>query len=441
MGTATDLAYDMTGRLLVSGFGLFPPDIRRAVRVYDPAMQPLWAFGEEGVGPGQFLAPSGIALWGPPCTYGGPYSVDDHTSLLLHFDGDYTGAEGEIGTATGVTFTTGFYGQGVLITDTHTLSYTVTGNLTHTYGAVEFWVRPNWDGDGGSDHTFFWWEDGSERLHLRKDPISNLVFDYFYAGGGCGSATNIAHWRAGEWHHVGFSWAENEISLYVDGQQVSRNTCGGTAKPTTRDFYIGSKPDGSNTIAATVDEMRISDILRLGNSNTCARILVADSANHRIQAFDHMGNFLSAYGDAPGTLLGQLNTPQGLAVDSDGQVIVVDQGNDRLVTLSFDGTNLDLVRVIAASLNQPTDVATFGDYIVVADTGNNTVKVLDAAGTLLSTYTAPRDGYTGPFQWPSGVAVDAMGTIIVADTGNGRVVTLPYALSPYKVWLPLVIRH
>jgi len=442
MSSAADLTYDATGSLVVSGFGIFPPEIRRAVRAYDATMQPLWAFGEEGTEPGQFIAPSGIAvLREAPCTYGGPYDVDTHTSLLLHFDGDFTGAEGEIGTATGVTFTTGYDEQGAFITDTNILSYPVTGNLTHTYGTVEFWVQPTWDGDGGSNHTLFWWDDGYYRLHLRKDPISNLVFDYFYGSGGCGAPTNVAHWRAGEWHHIAFTWAENVISLYVDGRRVDQSECGGTARPTAPDFYIGSQPGGSDTIEAVIDELRISDIPRLGNSDACTRILVADSAAHRIQAFDSMGNLLSAYGNTPGTLLGQFDTPQDIAVDSSGRVIVVDQGNDRLVVLNFDGQTFSHQAVITAGFSSPTGIAVdAGDNLYVADTGNNRIVVLDSAGIVSATYTMPNDGYTGPFNAPRGVAVEADGDIVVADTGNGRVVTIRNLAGWHYVYLPLVLK-
>ncbi len=442
MSSAADLTYDASGSLVVSGFGMFPPEIRRAVRAYDAEMQPLWAFGEEGIAPGQFIAPSGIAVLREAlCTYGGPYDVDTHTSLLLHFDGDFTGAEGETGTATGLTFTIGYHGQGVMVTDTNILSYPVTGNLTHTYGAVEFWVRPTWDGDGGSNHTLFWWDDGYDRLHLRKDPISNLVFDYFYRGGGCGAATNVAHWRAGEWHHLAFTWAENVISLYVDGQRVAQEECGGTAQPTASDFYIGSKPDGSDTIEAVIDELRISDVPRLGNSDTCIQVLVADSATHRIQALDSMGNLLSTYGSTPGTLLGQFDTPQDIAVDSSGRVIVVDQGNDRLVVLDFDGQTFSHHAMITAGLSSPTGIAVdAADNLYVADTGNNRIVVLDAAGGFLAEYTAPNDGYTGPFNTPRGVAVEADGDIVVADTGNGRVVTIRNLAGWHSVYLPLVIK-
>jgi hypothetical protein len=440
LGSAHHLAFDPAGRLLISGFGQFP-DSRPAVRVYSQELQPLWGFGSEGAAPGQFLAPAGIASWGLPCTDGGPYETDSHTLLLLHFDGDHAGAEGEMGTSTGTTFTGGRYGQGLLMDHTDTLTYTAAGNLNHTRGAVEFWIRPNWDGDDGGDHTLFWWGDDAGMLHLRKDPISNLVFDYFYAGGGCGAPTNVADWRAGEWHHLAFTWAETEIRLYVDGQRVAQTECGGTAQPAAPEFYVGSWAGGTRSIEATLDELRISDIPRVGNNDMCGRILVADSELHRIQAFDDEGNLLSAYG-SPGSDVGQFNTPQGLAVDSNGRVIVADQGNNRLVVLSYDGTEFGYLGSFDAGFSGPTGVAVDAwDHIVVADTGNNRIAVLDGQGSVLAEFTEPNDGYTGAFNAPRGVAMEPCGTLVVADTGNQRVVTVRGALPGCRTWQPLVVRN
>jgi hypothetical protein len=434
------LAYDPAGRLLTSGFGA-SPDGRSAVRVYDEDMQPLWAFGEEGSAPGQFIAPSGVATWGPACTFGGPFDTDSQTLLLLHFDGDYAGTQGEIGTAIGTELTDGRFGQGVLLDESDTLTYTVAGNLNHTQGAVEFWMRPAWDGDDGGDHTLFWWGNWEEFFHLRKDAISNLVFDYFYEGGSCGAPTGVAHWRAGEWHHIAFTWRETEIRLYVDGRQVALTECGGIAQPTARDFYVGSRPAGAGSIEAVIDELRISDIPRVGFSATCERVLVADSGSHRIQAFDSLGNFLTTYG-SPGSSAGQLNSPQGLVVDESGRVLVADQGNNRLVVLGFDGTEFDYLASFSAGLSAPSGVAvdTWGN-IVVADTGNHRVVVLDPEGKLMAEYSEPNDGYTGPFNAPRGVAVEACGNLVVADSGNRRVVTVRGALPGCKTWLPLVVRR
>ncbi len=424
------LALDPAGRVILSGFGEFPSG-RAAVRLYDAEIQPLWAFGEEGAAEGQFDAPSGVAWWGEACPYlTQPYQGDEHTLLLAHFNGDTDGVDGETATAEGISFEAGKFGQGILLDQDDTLTYPVADNITHTHGAVEFWIKPTWDGGDGGNHTLFWWGEGDNFFHLRKDPISNLVFDYFYSGGSCGAPLNVADWEAGEWHHLGFTWEENVISLFVDGKLVNKSICGGTALPGSSTFYVGSDQYGGNSIEAVIDELRISDYARIGLEEPCGRILVADSNQHRLQAFDFSGKLLTVFGSY-GSSAGKFNSPQGLAVDSSGRVFVADQGNDRVVVLEFDGTAFRYTESFTADFEAPGGLALDGfDNLYVADTGNHRIVLLNPAGNLLAEYTEPNDGYSGSFETPRGVAVTAEGEILVADTGNQRVVSI---LRPHWV--------
>jgi hypothetical protein len=403
---------------------------------------PLLEFGEQGSGPGQFQTPAGVAGWGEACSYGGPYEVDEHTLLLLHLDGSYDGEQGEEGSPEGTAFVAGRYGQGVLIDEGDTLSYPAAGNIAAGQGAVEFWVRPDWDGDDGGNHTLFWWGDfSSGLLHLRKDPISNLVFDRFYPGGSCGAPHGVADWQAGEWHHLAFTWEGTEMALYEDGLEVARTVCSGAPDPAEGSFYIGSGIGGDSAIDAVIDELRMSDVPRLGDSLTCARILVADSGNNRVQAFDSQGNFLSEFGSY-GSGDGEFDNPQGLAVDSSGRVMVVDRGNNRLQVLSFDGQVFGHLDSYSAGFSFPTGVSADGlGNLAVADTGNNRIVLLDPEGGFLAEYTQPNDGHSGAFAWPKGVAAERDCDLVVADTGNQRVVSVRLALPGcQKIWLPLVVR-
>jgi hypothetical protein len=430
------MALDANRHLLFSHPGDWY-DNRHSVRVAALDGTPLLEFGEQGSGPGQFETPSGVAGWGDACNYGGPYETDEHTLLLLHLDGSYEGEQGESGTASGTSFKGGQYGQGVLIDGTDTLTYTVAGNIDYNQGSVEFWLQPTWDGDDGGNHTLLWWGDNYDVFfHLRKDGISNLVFDRFYEGGSCGAPHNVADWRAGEWHHLTITWNGPEMALYEDGLEVAQTVCGGTAHPNANSLYVGSGMGGDQAVDATIDELRISDVPRLGDSLTCGRILVADSGNNRLQAFTSQGDYLSMFGTY-GDGEGQFNDPQGLAVSPDGRVFVVDRGNNRIVVLSFDGQTFGYINAFTAGLNAPTSVSISLDgNIIIADTGNNRVVVLDPQGNILAEYFQPNDGYTGLFNAPRGVAVNQLGNLVVADTGNARIVTVRI---PKKTWLPLIV--
>jgi len=70
-------------------------------------------------------------------------------------------------------------------------------------------------------------------------------------------------------------------------------------------------------------------------------IYVADRGNHRIQKLSSAGQFLQQWANSgrfgtellPGDQPGQFNSPNGLALDSKGNLYVADQGNNRIQKL------------------------------------------------------------------------------------------------------------
>jgi tripartite motif-containing protein 71 len=68
-------------------------------------------------------------------------------------------------------------------------------------------------------------------------------------------------------------------------------------------------------------------------------VYVADTFNHRVQVFTSSGVFLREWGQQ-GRGQGQLDMPQGIAVDGSGKVYVADTFNDRVQVFSTDGTFL-----------------------------------------------------------------------------------------------------
>jgi len=440
------LCVDSQGHLIVSHPG-DAYDSRHSVRVTDENYRLRIEFGERGTGQGQFNTPAGVAVWGQPCTLEGPLERDAHTLLLLHLDGDYQGAEGEIGTARGTRFVAGKHGQAVLITGTATLTYPTAGNFSAEQGAVEFWYQPWWSDAAQSGGNLFDINVGPE-FNVYGSRNHFLIWGtyrweanvptFFMADSTREGEAQIwtRPWERGQWYHLAVTWKRGEkMHIYLNGElHGESNEPAPIMDVTAPTMYVGSRTLGDWQARGAIDELRISDIPRIGNSDTCTyRILVADSGNHRVQAFDVGGNFISAYG-SPGSGPGQFNDPQGLTVDDSDVIIVADSGNNRLQVLSFDGTTFGFLRTITAELNGPTGIAAYGtNRIIVADTGNNKVKVLDAQGNLLSEYGAPNDGYTGAFNQPRGVVADRSARIIVADTDNKRVVTI---LDALPVWSP-----
>lgn len=145
----------------------------------------------------------------------------------------------------------------------------------------------------------------------------------------------------------------------------------------------------------------------------------------------------------PGTALGQLNLPTGIAVSNDGEVIyIVDSGNQRIQRFGADGTFIgswsaeeDSRRGLGwfSPANQgASDIVVGSDGLIyVADTWNHRVLVLDAEGNLVRELgrageVTDTNNSTDPsvspglFYGPRGIAISD-GEIYVTDTGNERV--------------------
>jgi DNA-binding beta-propeller fold protein YncE len=156
------------------------------------------------------------------------------------------------------------------------------------------------------------------------------------------------------------------------------------------------------------------------------RVYVADTWNHRIQAFDSEGSFLTAWGtygqttDATTLFYG----PRDVTVDASGRVLVTDTGNKRVMVFDQEGNFLDQwgsEGALPGSFSEPVGIAVGpSGNIYVVDTWNQRVQVFDSNFAYLNEW--PVDGWYGqsvvnkPF-----VAVDGEGRVYVTDPEGYRV--------------------
>jgi hypothetical protein len=419
------------------------PDEPAAIHLYNPQNEAGFAIGEHGAG--KLQTPAGVAWWSQQgYSLQGPYSSDAHALLLSAFDGSFNGAQGEVGTPNGVTFTTGRYGQAALFDNDDVLTYSTAGNLLRTQGTIEFWVKPSWIGNDNQNHAFLEvgekWEN---RILIMKDGANNLRFlTWDELGQEYGVHCWIGDWAAGEWRHVAAAWQNDWLMLAVDGIPCKSEVFSGEALPTTLSdtIYVGNSYASDQPAQAVLDDLRISDFPRFGNTEQL-RILVADAAANQVLALDGLGNLVASFG-TNGSGNNQFNLPRGLAIYSPSEVIVVDQGNNRLQVLGFDSNAFTYHRTLLGGFDQPTNAAVYLGWIVVADTGNDQVKVLDPSGNLATAYTEPDDALViCPFIGPQGVAVDPWGRILIADTGNSRLAWIIHSVLPENLlYLPLLRR-
>jgi iron(III) transport system ATP-binding protein len=146
--------------------------------------------------------------------------------------------------------------------------------------------------------------------------------------------------------------------------------------------------------------------------------------NDRVQKFDVEGNFLVAFGGF-GTDDGQFQRPMGI-VWRDGLLYVADAINNRIHTFRDNGQFVGVLGTEAdrPRLHYPYDLtAGPGGDLFAIEYGGNRVTRLNLHGKTLGTYGSTGHG-VGEFSTPWGLAVDSDGRIVVADTGNRRLVEL-----------------
>jgi sugar lactone lactonase YvrE len=145
--------------------------------------------------------------------------------------------------------------------------------------------------------------------------------------------------------------------------------------------------------------------------------------NDRVQKFTPDGEFLLEFGQ-PGTLPGEFQRASGLACYDD-TVYVSDVVNSRVQAFSRSG---EFLRVVAdaqtCGLDYPYDVTTGPDgTLYVAEFRPGRVSRFTLEGELVGHFGTTGRG-ENQFWTPWGVAVDSDGRILIADTGNRRIVEL-----------------
>lgn len=140
----------------------------------------------------------------------------------------------------------------------------------------------------------------------------------------------------------------------------------------------------------------------------------ADTANNRIRIVTAAGEISTiagtgtagSSGDNGAALAAELNSPQGIAIDSAGNLYIADSGNNEVRKITPGGA----ISTVASQLNNPLSVAVDGQgSVYIADSGDNQIVQVNSAGS------------TSTFAKLAGVlavAVDASGNLVAADASQ-----------------------
>ncbi|MCH8266466.1 MAG: hypothetical protein IH846_03000, partial [Acidobacteria bacterium] len=239
-------------------------------------------------------------------------------------------------------------------------------------------------------------------------------------------------------------------NLYIvdkDNQRIRKVTSGGTITTVAGNGDFGFTGDGGQATSASLNFPRGVAVDADGN------LYIADTYSNRIRKVTPGGTITTVAGSGsadPGAggpaTSALLDVPTGVAVDGTGNLYIAD-GSNRVRRISSGGI-IDTVAgtgiedfsgdegpATSATLNQAFGVAVDGSgNLYIADTGNNRIRRVALDGTITTVagsggtgrLAGALSGDGGPatsarLNLPSGVAVDAGGSLYIADTVNQRV--------------------
>jgi sugar lactone lactonase YvrE len=223
------------------------------------------------------------------------------------------------------------------------------------------------------------------------------------------------------------------------GHRITRMTADGTVT-----VLAGSGIAGSADGAGATASFNAPSGLAL---DAAGNLFVTDVADHTVRKVTRSGVVTTIAGTpgVPGSADGassaaRFNAPQGIAVDAAGTVFVADTGNNTIRRIGAAGDVTTIAGAAglggvqdgvgaAARFATPTDLAfgAGGDLFVV-DAGNDTIRrvtpsgtVVTFAGAALATGAVDARADAARFATPQGLAQNASGNVFVADTANNVV--------------------
>lgn len=155
-------------------------------------------------------------------------------------------------------------------------------------------------------------------------------------------------------------------------------------------------------------------------------IFVSDGESGKVWRISNLNNFV--------VLTDKLNTPSAIAFDKNGDLIVADSGSHTIRKVLVSSGEVQTIagkenesgfadgNANNALFNAPIGVAVSGDKIYVADTYNDKIRVIEngKVSTLAGESKGFADGENAKFDTPCGLAIWKDNKIVVADSGNNR---------------------
>ena len=245
---------------------------------------------------------------------------------------------------------------------------------------------------------------------------------------------------------------------FSSGNSVFKIDGAGTMSLVAGNSRAGFSGDGGPAVSAQLNAPQGLALDAAGN------LYIADSVNNRVRMVDTQGiittfagngtvNPPGFWGDTGPATDASLHLPTGLAVDSSGKVYIAVSADNTVRVVTTDGvinifagagykgyygdyakdtisgnvTNTGVATV--AGLTNPQDIAIGpSGSLLIADTGNATIRKVDSTGVITTISGNGNVGISGDdvattlaMVAPFGVAVDSAGNVYVAEYGSNRI--------------------
>ena len=153
-------------------------------------------------------------------------------------------------------------------------------------------------------------------------------------------------------------------------------------------------------------------------------IIVTENEECSVSIFSPAGEKIKSFGSY-GSNHGQFDSPRGVAVDADDNILVADCNNSRIQKFTSDESFITAVGKCGKKQNiefqNPRGIGIHlsNRKVYVADYGNHRIQILNPDLTFSSSFGS-RGMDNGQFQYPLDVAFDSTGNVYVADGENNR---------------------
>jgi sugar lactone lactonase YvrE len=240
--------------------------------------------------------------------------------------------------------------------------------------------------------------------------------------------------------------AGNSYVGSISHDRVYRISSAGTQTTIAGVGSIGYNGDGIPATSAAITDPAGLAVDTVGN------VYIADAGNHRIRRVDALTGGISTVagsgapgfaGDGGAATSAQLNFPRDVAVDSSGNLFIADTSNHRvrrvdavtgvisvLAGTGVAGYNGDGFGAATFDLNNPTGVAVDGlGDVYIADSGNNRIRRVSGGGVITTIAGDGLFGFKGDggpataarLRTPAKIAVDSAETFVFSEINGARV--------------------